>query len=395
MNPLAWARDIGGSGFLDITIMSLLLYTVLVFIAKSRAGFVLRGIVILAGMYLVIRQMNLSMTARVLENFFAITVIAIVVMFQEELRHFFEQLAVWSLKRPRRAKTVRFSRPEIETLVRTLSDLAREKIGALVVLRGRDLLIRHTEGGTHLDGRVSEALLKSLFDPHSLGHDGAVLIEGDRVTEFSVHLPLSKNLELLSYRGTRHAAALGLAELTDALCLVVSEERGTLSAAQNAAIETVPSPERLARLLENFYDRLGPKRTLTWSTLSGGYLKENWREKMIAVALAFGLWIVLVDGPKTAYRTYRIPVSAEPASDAWVIRAFEPREIEAQFHGPRSAFYFVRRDQIGLRVKARSKKGALEVPVSAENFSYPKNLVLDRFEPRSIQVTAEKKGKNP
>jgi DNA integrity scanning protein DisA with diadenylate cyclase activity len=91
-----------------------------------------------------------------------------------------------------------------------------------MLIRGNDPLERHITGWIPLDGKLSGPLLKSIFDPHSPGHDGAVLVEQDSITRFAAHLPLSKNLMQLSNVGTRHSAALGLAELTDALCIVVS-----------------------------------------------------------------------------------------------------------------------------------------------------------------------------
>ena len=101
----------------------------------------------------------------------------------------------------------------------------------MIVLQGNDPLERHINGGTNLDGIVSEPLLESLFDPHSIGHDGAVIIDGNRVTKFGCHLPLSMNTSKYENIGLRHTAALGLAERSDAICIVVSEERGTISLA--------------------------------------------------------------------------------------------------------------------------------------------------------------------
>ncbi len=154
---------------------------------------------------------------------------------------------------------VRLSREEVEILVRTLTDLARDRIGALVAVRGNDMMVRHLEGGQECNGKLSEALLKSLFDAHSIGHDGAVVVKENRISQFSVQLPLSKNMKKLGNRGTRHAAALGLSELCDALCVVVSEERGTISVARNGELTEVSDPKQLAMILEGFYRDMNPK----------------------------------------------------------------------------------------------------------------------------------------
>src|SRR3990167_9366881 len=220
-----------------MTVMTFFIYSLLVWFKKTKAAFVLTGILIIAGIYLITRQFNLVLTAAVFERFFAVILIALVVIFQEELRNFFEQVAVFSLKK-RSLKPQKFEAfgEQADFLARTMMDLAEEHIGALVVLKGKDMIVRHMEGGVEVNGAVSEPLLKSIFDPHSIGHDGAVVLEGNTLTKFSCHLPLSKETEKVGRSGTRHAAALGLAEKTDALCLVVSEERGTVSVARNGLL---------------------------------------------------------------------------------------------------------------------------------------------------------------
>ncbi len=276
----------------DILFLSLILYGVLVWFKRTRAAFVLTGIVIVGIFYVLIRQFNLILTTAIFERFFAVLLIALVVIFQEELRYFFEQIAVWSLNR-RRAwrKAQPLLREEVQVIGRSLLDLSKDRIGALVVLRGKDLILRHLHGGFELNGRVSEALLKSIFDPHSLGHDGAVVVEENRVTLFAAHLPLSKNAEKLDKLGTRHAAALGLSELTDALCIVVSEQSGVVSAARDGEITPIPGSEKLYSLLDDFYTETSPRRG---EKLWHEFLHKNWREKALSLAVAFFLWLALV-----------------------------------------------------------------------------------------------------
>jgi DNA integrity scanning protein DisA with diadenylate cyclase activity len=177
-----------------------------------------------------------------------------------------------------------------EILARALTGLAREKHGALVVLAGMQKLERHLHGGEELGGRVSAALLESLFDPHSPGHDGAVVIEDRAVARFGAHLPLARGTGLPHGLGTRHSAALGLSERTDALCIVVSEERGTISAARHGILRPVGSAEELARLVASFYRE---RRALHGSRPSlRSALRGHRLEKAAAVVLALGLWLI-------------------------------------------------------------------------------------------------------
>ena len=388
MNLWAWVKEVGMTGFLDITFMSLLIYIVIIGFKRTRAAFVLTGIFIVVVIYLLSRQFNLVMTTRVLEKFSAVILIIFVVIFQEEIKHFFEEIALWSLNRRLvRKRVMQLSRDEVETLVRTLMDFARERIGALIVVRGKDILVRHLEGEVNLNGELSEPLLKSIFDPHSIGHDGAVIIDGNQVTHFSCHLPLSKNLKKIKDRGTRHAAALGLSEVSDALCLVVSEEQGTICVAQNGDIQVVNDPERLTLTLERFYERIRPRRGVKpWEE----FFKRNSLEKVYAVILAVGLWFVLVHDSKIIYRSFTVPITYTAPPAEWVIKELEPKEVEVTLRGPRTAFYFNVKDRLKLSVHMERREGIQQIHISTNNFVFPKGLVVDDFDPRDIRVVFDK-----
>jgi diadenylate cyclase len=242
-------RSIGVADLLDIAVVSVFIYSILLWFEWTKAAFVARGILILGALYILARQMGMVLTTWIFHGFFAVFVIALVIIFQEEIRRFFERLALWNFRGGRR-KPLRTETAEV--LLQSISLYAQERIGALIVLRGSDPLERHVEGGVDLDGKLSSALLQSIFDKHSDGHDGAVLIEDDRVRRFGTHLPLSKNLERLVGMGTRHAAALGISELTDALCIVVSEQRGSISVAQNGEIRRMEELHQLEQALTRF-----------------------------------------------------------------------------------------------------------------------------------------------
>ena len=201
----------------------------------------------------------------------------------------FERIAIWSLTGGvlRAAPTHR----QVEILVSSLGDLAREHIGALVVLRGLDPLDRHVEGGWGLNGDLSEALLKSIFDSHSLGHDGAFIVEAGRVSRFGAQLPLSKDFSKITNLGTRHSAALGLSERCDAMCLVVSEETGTISFALRGDLVSIRDLEELQAGIEIFLTKHLPKSPQNHLY---HFLTENVREKVIAMAASILLWVFFV-----------------------------------------------------------------------------------------------------
>ncbi len=381
-------KEIGMTGFLDIAFMSLLIYSILVWFKRTKAAFVMLGMFIIGVAYLVARQFDLSLTTTVFQGFFAIILIAVVVIFQEEIKHFFEQVASRSLIRNLKNNgALQVLRPETDLLVRTLTGFAREKIGALIVIRGRNPIRRHLDGGIDLNGELSEAILRSIFDPHSAGHDGAVIIEANKITQFACHLPLAKDLRKIQRTGTRHAAALGLAELTDALCLVVSEERGTISVARNGEMQPVRDADELIARLESFYQEIiPPQEKKPWHD----FFKKNYREKAIAVTITILLWFIFVHGAKLEYRSFHVPVKCANLPSSLVVAEIAPPEIEVTCSGPRRSFYFVNHKSIQLLLKLfRAQEGTFRVSLSRSNFSIPAGLTLEDIDTHEVIVRLE------
>lgn len=279
-------KPVGFPDILDMVLVALLIYAMLIWFKRTKTAFVAMGLLVFMGVYTFARVAGMYMTVWIFQGFFAVFIIAILIIFQEELRSIFERIAVWSLARKPRAEP---APQQVEMLVRSLSDLARDKIGALVVLRGTDPLDRHIEGGWDLHGELSEALIKSIFDSHSLGHDGAVLVESGRVIKFGVQLPLSKDFGKITNLGTRHAAALGMSERTDSLALVVSEERGTISVARRGNLTVMENLEQFKGVLDGFFLEMAPSdRTLV------GFWRRNPFEKALALALSVLLWLFFI-----------------------------------------------------------------------------------------------------
>jgi uncharacterized protein (TIGR00159 family) len=385
--------EIGLPGFLDIAIVTLVIYSFLIALRRTRrSAMILTGMAIMGAVFLLARRFNLVLTTALLQGFFAVILIALVVIFQEDLRYFFERVALWWVERRLplyRRKATHLPRREVEILARTLGDLARARVGALVVIRGRDVINRHIEGGEELQGLLSEPLLKSIFDPHSLGHDGAVIIRGNRVEKLGCHLPLSRNLEKLPRSGTRHAAALGLSERTDALCLVVSEERGRISYARHGDIHTVADSAELADILEAFSREMSPVGEVrTWYA----FLKENSREKLIALALSILLWTVVVQRSQIIRRTFDIPVTYAQLPPQLVVGDLWPTNVKATFSGPRRAFVFVREDEFRLVLTLwNARPGIRRYPLASSDLVHPPDLNLEDIEPRQISLTIESK----
>jgi uncharacterized protein (TIGR00159 family) len=391
-NIISTIKEIGISEIIDISLMTALLYAILVWLRKRRANFVLIGILLTCLLYLIAYYFNLSLTTSVLQAFFAVILIALIVIFQEEIRSFFEQIALFS--RMGKKRGILQSPPEIEMLVHTLNELARQKQGAILVLKGKDLIGRHLEGGTEIYGQVSESLLLSLFDPHSPGHDGAVVLDQHRLTQFGCHLPLSKHLEKIPHKGTRHAAALGLSELCDALCLVVSEETGGISVIQKGDIFEIKTNEELRKILQSFYLQLtSALQKLGWKEFfKKDFLGKNYREKILAVVLSVTLWVVLVHEAKYTIKSYQVPVGYFQLDTNLTVKQIKPPEVKVTFSGPGNTFHFLSEKNIHLTIRlTKNEPGTETISLSRADFNYPREINLENIEPRRVEVFLENK----
>lgn len=235
---------------IDIILVSIVFYYVFLLLKGSRAIHILIGLVILAFIFLFSKALDLFATGWLLDRFLTVILVAIPVIFQQELRRGLEKLG----------QTRIFSNNEfgasdilISNLVEASVIMAKEKIGALIVLKKEVSLSEYAETGVPINGKISKELLLSTFFPKSPLHDGAVIIDGDKIVAAACVLPHSYKLTGDRMLGTRHKAAIGLAENTDAHVIVVSEERGTISYAHNGRLENAIEPERLQKFLEEFY----------------------------------------------------------------------------------------------------------------------------------------------
>ncbi len=379
---------------LDVVLTAVPIYALMVNFRRARSSLVFMGIFISGLCYLAARLLGLKLLAMLIQGFFAVILFAIIVIFQEELRQMFEGIAVRVLGgRWRRRRGSRAGRPDVEVLVKTATSLAEDRIGALIVLEGASSLSRHLQGGVKLDGELSVPLLESIFDPSSHGHDGAVVIAGGRVTQFSCRLPLSSSTDgVLEERGTRHAAALGLAERSDALCLVVSEEKGTISIARNGRLEPVSDPTSLDTQLDEFLAGADPHAVRT--LLSGG--RHGATLKAAALALSMAMWFFLIHESAIAYDRFQVSVVTSEAPTGYSLKKLEPLEVSVELSGPRRAFYFVQGSDLRLNVRILDAgPGQQTLPLSASDLDLPEGLKFEKFLPDAIRVTLEPKGSAP
>ena len=238
---------------LDIAIVSVLIYELLLLIRGTRAVQMALSGAFLIGLFFLSRWLQLETVNWVIRNLAGYVVFAIIVLFQSDIRR--------ALAHFGRAPFFRyFERTQstdetIEELVVTTSSLAAKRIGAILVIERQIGLRNYIEGGIPVDGLVTYDLMASIFQPGSPLHDGAAIIQGDRVAAAACFLPLSVDPRLSRELGTRHRAALGLTEENDAVAIVVSEESGGVSLVMDGTLERGISPEALRTRLSSLVGR--------------------------------------------------------------------------------------------------------------------------------------------
>ncbi len=279
---------------LDIIIVAVLVYILLIWLEQTRSRSIIVGVFIAGAVYLFAVNFNLRVTSFIFQGFFSIFLIALVIIFQADIRRFFEAIGVWGIKnrfKHNAATTIQVA--VVDTIIKAVDNLSSKKMGALLVIRGGEPIERHLNGGVVLNGQLSINLLESLFDDNSPGHDGAAIIENDILTKFGVHLPLSKDITQIKSHGTRHAAALGLSERSDVFIIVVSEESGDISSALDGKLEKSEDLGKLREAMEHFYKEKYPqKRWQSWE----GFIKRHYLEKIISVPIASIIWYLFGRG---------------------------------------------------------------------------------------------------
>lgn len=238
---------------LDIAIVAILIYYILLWLQGTRAIPLIRGLIVILLVYLAGRILNLYTINWLFEKFVAVIAVMVVILFQPELRRTLERFG-----RGRFLGAFGFAPAShgsflVRNIVRAVEQLSEGKIGALIVLERTTGLTEYLESGVRLDAMLSSELLLSIFNPKSPLHDGAVVISGERIVAASCLLPISESRLLDKRLGTRHRAAVGISELSDALIIIVSEKTGIISLAENGFLTRFLTRDLLEEKLFSLY----------------------------------------------------------------------------------------------------------------------------------------------
>ena len=245
--------------FIEIFIIAFLFYHILIWIKSTRAWTLFKGIMIILLFVLIASIFQMSTVLWIAEKTLHVGLIALVVIFQPELRKALENLGnrnffgrLFNFNKQEEAKC---SDRTIDELVKASFAMGKVKTGALIVIEDSIILNEYIRTGIDVDGILTSQLLINIFEKNTPLHDGAVIVRGDRVISATCYLPLSDSLSLSKSLGTRHRAAVGISEVSDSLTIIVSEETGKVSMAMRGQIYHDINPEFMREKLEYLQNR--------------------------------------------------------------------------------------------------------------------------------------------
>lgn len=370
----------------DILIVAFSIYLALALFKKVRSLFLFNGLFLLLVVYIVARVFNLYLVSYLFQFFFAFFFIIMAIVFQREVRSFFEMIsAPERLKKLLGFKSKSLSERAIDAIVKAAAYFAHNKTGALIVLSGSQPVWNIIEGGTELNGRISFSLLLSIFDDSSPGHDGAVIVEGNQIKSFGAHLPLAERFIKFGELGTRHRSALGMATASDALVVVVSEERGVISVARAGDLKPLQGPSELKDELEDFFKE---KTTFHAKEFWKDFAVRNLSQKILALALASWLWFSLAYEPNITTRNFEVPLEFMSLSSDVMVVNVKPDVVNLTLSGRSQDFKLLDPDSLKAVVDASDfSAGINNVRLEEKYFSSPSSLEITNFSPAKVAVT--------
>ena len=362
----------------DIGLNSYILFRFYVLFRGTYVFRVLIGLTMLWFFQQIAVYTGLIVTSWVVQGIVAVAALIIVVVFRNEIRTVLQarnfKAILWGF-------SVKKQVAPIDVIANSAFELARRRHGALIVIPGEEGTDEHIQGGISWNGDISKEMILSVFFPDNPVHDGAAVIDGERITRVGAILPLSRRDDLPSHLGTRHRAALGLSEASDAIVVVVSEERGDVSLAKGSRLRPIGSRAKLAQKLEEHFG--------TAESESPPATKEKVEIATAAlVSLLFitGFWFSISQGLETLV-SFEVPIEYQNRNPNMEIVQASVNSVRLNLSGSGTLIKATRPDQVRVRLDlASATAGANSFPVTGSNVSLPPGLVLKEVEPQEVVV---------
>jgi len=375
--PLPTWRDI-----VDILFLAIVAYQLYVWFRGTRALRVLIGLVVLGGVYSLAKLWGLFLTTWVFQILWQVLIILLLILFQSEIRQVLEKVSPLRFLRSRRRVS---SDALAKELAEVVFDLAREGTGALIVLERDNNPSEFLSAGQTIMALPNSVLIKSIFNHHAPAHDGAIILSQGRLTQMGCILPLSERENIPEQYGTRHRAALGLSERTDAVCIVVSEERGEVSTVVGGEITNQETPKVLASRIKDWLsipEIPGP----TFQGFLKGAFVQNWGPKLGALILITLAWLILASQQEVKTNiTAQIRYSNLPSE--LVLDKSSTQAVRLTLSGRRHSIKALGNQEVRVQVGVgRLSAGTHTIRLSAKNVDLPLGIVIDQVIPQDVEV---------
>jgi uncharacterized protein (TIGR00159 family) len=364
---------------LDIAIITTILFFLYRTLVRLGTWKIVVGILAAFLVIALASILNLEGITWIFQNVSNVAVIALIVIFQPELRKVFEKVVSLQKKR-----TVSVDDGLIDMVASSLWEMAKQKTGAIIVYPGKEPIQEKLAGGHELAAKPSASLIMSIFDPHSPGHDGAMIIEDNKLTSFGVRLPISQTSRLPDNYGTRHHAAMGLAEQTDALILVVSEERGVVSAFKDRNMKLLGSAAEIGMIIRDHSNRSG----LLDMELQNLLHRRILIPVGVSLAIAVVFWSTLITvNRQVVEKTFPMMLEYIPPSESLILIDEKAEQIRVHLAGPKSEIDSFLMSQPTATIDLSSMvKGKQTILITGENLRLSSKLSFLGSEPAQIEV---------
>ena len=369
----------------DIFIMSFLVYQLYSWFKNTKALQVVIGLAFLGVLYIVTKNLDLFMTSWILQELGTVLLVLLIVIFQTEIRQALYRI---SLLRNLFGRQDNGLQLDLMDFCTTFFALASEKTGAIIVFQRKEPLDEYLLHGVPLDSLVTAQLIGTIFRPGTPLHDGALVVSEGRITQASCHLPLSTNAELPRHYGTRHRAGLGLTERSDAVVVVVSEERGEVSLAVSGEMTRVATAEQLSEKLHHLL--APPTPEVTKISLRQRLFRNLW-PKLITLLLVSICWLIIT-AKQGGIVTVTAPIKFHNLPENLALVKTSPEEVDVQlkvFSGlipsPKQL------DIVGDVDLRKINEGTNQIAIKSNDFQLPPGVMVTGINPAVVKVSVEKK----